>query len=250
MTIKASFSSIMGSDSGKNMSYEDVIKSLFPHASDSTRNGLGYTNIIRKVERLSTETGLSPMTILNDAILGDDIYAQVAIFQKPVTKTNWQERYQYETIYEQSKYIVNLKSLDTNYQADNVLWIHDGILTNAHPNNNMKSVDFIGTLTNTGQSVAIAAKYTDKDGGGQDDQANDLESFAMEAPLLSRKNMLVILLADGRYYTRYKQRYGVNTDFFSYIQSTYRDKNVIACTTEDIDVAISDSLKRASKSKT
>lgn len=248
--LKEPFSSIMKSDAGKSLSYIDVIKALFPHASDNAGNGHGYMNIIRKVERLSIETGLSPITILSDAIFNDDIYAQVTIFQKPVTKTNWQERYQYETIHRQSQYITKLKNLDTNYKTCNVLWVSDGVLMNVHPNNNMKSVDFVGSLTGTGQTIAIAAKYTDKDGGGQDDQANDLESFAIEAPPLSRKNMLVILLADGKYYTKHKQRYVDCADFFTYVQHVYRDKNVIACTTEDVDIAINDYLNRTSQSKT
>lgn len=72
------------------------------------------------------------------------------------------------------------------------------------------------------------------DGGAQDNQARDLEDFARYAPVKSIENPIIVLIADGEYYTKSRARYG-NKDFFSYINETYQNQNVFATTTKDFD---------------
>lgn len=156
------------------------------------------------------------------------------ILAKSAIRTVFQEKLQFDTLSNQSSIVTDLVDLPNG--GRNAMYIGA-----------RKSVDFVGHAISNGHDyrILIAAKYTKSDGGAQDNQRNDLIDFANHAPLIGDKtnNDVVVLLADGPYYR--KSRHCLDDmDFFSYIESRYSDRKVVATSTEDFDVKLGSFLDK------
>lgn len=202
-----------------NTSNEDILASLDAYTQARIKTAANIARI--KVDELIDIICISPIEIIRP------------ILAKSANRTVFQEKLQFETISSQSVLVKNLADLPNG--GKNALYIGA-----------RKSVDFVGSVVegNHEYRILIAAKYTKNDGGAQDNQRNDLIDFAEHAP---RKNDtsntdIMVLLADGPYYTKNRSTLA-SIDFFSYIDSRYKDKRVIATTTEDFDIKLGAFLK-------
>ena len=156
--------------------------------------------------------------------------------RKEPGRTGWQEKYQYECLSSQSCCCYNWNNLPVG--GSNALYLqYDGTI--GYGGGPTKSIDFYSQIDYNYKTydVYIAAKYTGIAGGAQDNQARDLENFAMYAPLRADEttNNIIVLIADGPYYQRY--------DFCNMINQNYSDRRVIATTTYEFDESVMQLLK-------
>lgn len=205
-----------------NTSNEDILASLDAYTQARIKTAANIARI--DIDGLLDLICISPLKIVRP------------ILAKSATRTVFQEKLQFETISSQSVLVKDLVDLPNG--GKNALYIGA-----------RKSVDFVGSVTNENHEyrVLIAAKYTKSDGGAQDNQRNDLIDFAEHAPDKNdaSNSDIVVLLADGPYYRKNRSALA-DTDFFSYIDSYYKDKRVIATTTEDFDIKLGTFLKTLS----
>lgn len=179
-----------------------------------------------------------------------DDFTLSGFFAKNPIRTNSAEKYQYEVINTQSQYkgLINLASKPKRRI----------MLMNAD-----KSVDFMfdGVKAKSGKTfrVFINAKYTHEEGGIQDSQLNELESFAKASDYYYTQNknnckqkdtvnddgsilindgsdVIIVLLADGDYFKKPRKKYG-NMNYYQHIANTHAsyNHNLIVTTTEDFD---------------
>lgn len=164
----------------------------------------------------------------------------ILVLAKESGRTGYQEKLQYDALSTQSTTCSQWN--DPPKSGANAYGLNHGNIVSMS-DSMTKSVDFSTVSKKYGKKVLVAAKYTNEDGGAQDNQARDLEEFARQAPD-RHSSIVVVLVADGAYYK--KQRRGYNgMNFFDYIRSTYSDKNVIATTTSDFDENLGDFLAEA-----
>lgn len=151
-----------------------------------------------------------------------------AVAMKAVSRTGWQEEYQYSLLSGHSRLISNLELLPKRTTKQGTAkWLVDGRVVTKKPKEG-KSLDFCGKVGDI--DVVIAAKYTKEHGGGQDNQANELHSFGERAGAIGDEP-LVVLLADGPYFDD-----GWREKETRYFQS--QGKNVIVTDSAHIDLAI------------
>lgn len=179
----------------------------------------------------------------------NDYYTLSNIFAKDASKTNWFEKYQLEVLQTQSTYTVY--KLNNNGKKSIKLI------------KSKKTVDFIcyHVKSKSGRefTVYINAKYTHEGGGAQDNQLNELESFADSADydyaqtknnckqndtvnkdgsilIQDGSSAIIVLLADGDYFKKPRKAYG-NMNYYQHIASTHAsyNHNLIVTTTEDFD---------------
>lgn len=205
-----------------NASDDDILASLDAYTQARIRTAANVARI--KADELIDLICISSIEIIRP------------ILAKSANRTVFQEKLQFETISSQSVLVKDLVDLPNG--GKNALYIGA-----------RKSVDFAGSVTegNREYRILIAAKYTKNDGGAQDNQRNDLIDFAEHAPEKNdtSNSDIVVLLVDGPYYTKNRSALA-GTDFFSYIASCYKDKRVIATTTEDFDIKLGTFLKSLS----
>lgn len=103
-----------------------------------------------------------------------------------------------------------------------------------------KSIDFTGKAQGASgieYTVFVAAKYTAANGGAQDNQRNDLETFAEAATRIpASDNIIMVLLADGAYYN--SMPHYNHQSFYDAMRSQYAsiyNTRLIATTTTDFD---------------
>lgn len=205
-----------------NASNDDILASLDAYTQARIRTAANIARI--NANELIDFICISPVEIIRP------------ILAKTANRTVFQEKLQFETISSQSVLVRDLVDLPNG--GKNALYIGA-----------RKSVDFVGSVTegNREYRILIAAKYTKNDGGAQDNQRNDLIDFAEHTPEKNdtSNSDIVVLLADGPYYKKNRSALA-DTDFFSYIDSCYKDKQVVATTTEDFDIKLGTFLKSLS----
>lgn len=153
------------------------------------------------------------VSVIETICSGNDL--SYALIQKNATRTGFQEKTQFDALSENSTTTRNWVNLPSRGNGVKYLENINGTcrLTGTRAGR-LKSVDFICELnTNmfelspgTSVTIAVCAKYTESDGGAQDNQMNDLISFASVAQnkiMNGIDNILVALLADGDYYERH-----------------------------------------------
>lgn len=97
------------------------------------------------------------------------------------------------------KYIQKIRKIDKieNLPSSTKTFFVNGLLTEDRGDSNVKSVDM--ELTYKGEKIYVFHKYTDVEGGSQDNQYNDVINCLNNA--IGTKNK-VIFICDGDYYRR------------------------------------------------
>lgn len=134
--------------------------------------------------------------IVINKIKKDELYA--SFFAKDPLKQNVAKKLQLELL---QKVNINCNNLPTS--GKNTFYLNNGKLTKKKSIDSTKSLDFYDEKEKT----FYYAKYTNENGGAQDNQYNDVKKFIKEASKycnLNNDNYKFVLLIDGNYYTKRK----------------------------------------------
>lgn len=148
-----------------------------------------------------------------------------ALIMSSAVRTGYQERLQKTTIEQQSVFIKNIRKLP------------NGGKNAKHLYHSKKSIDFDGEITGASGKqyyVVFAAKYTDYEGGAQDNQCNDLLAFASNIDP-SPDDVVIILLSDGKYYEKKRKRFN-NKSFHDWINQDRHHDRLLATSTTMLDI--------------
>lgn len=166
-----------------------------------------------------------------DAIAASDLRLASSFLGKSPSRTGYQEDLQYEVLSTQSQVL-----------RFPVRYAKGGKNAVRFPEC-AKSVDFGGKLIGASgceYSASIAAKYTEDEGGAQDNQRIDLASFARVAHRIGDGSRVVVLVADGAHYGKPRACYG-GMSFLDFYQKKARDEALMLVATNtprfDQDVA-------------
>lgn len=197
----------------------------------------------QKLETAATCADTTPGELLLKLINEPDNMLAYPIIGKTTSRMAYQEPLQYKTLTEQSTTIYEL----VNQPNSNKILANKLKSLNAYMET--KSIDFTGKAQGASgieYAVFIAAKYTDANGGAQDNQRNDLETFAEAATRIpASDNIIMVLLADGAYYNSIPH-YN-HQSFYDAMRSQYAsiyNTRLIATTTTDFDVNMNAMLAR------
>lgn len=188
------------------------------------------------VARFARQLGLPEEDIVHKVCSGDaaPLDLAMAVAMKSVSRTGWQEAYQYRILCDESRLLSDLVLLPkSTTKSQTAEWLVGGRIVTSKPPTG-KTIDFRGKVA--GMTAVVAAKHTEGSGGAQDNQRLDLCSFGEQAGPVGEEP-LVILLADGSHYTEafHKEQ---NEHFRA------AGKNVIVTSTENLDRSIADWAKR------
>lgn len=161
---------------------------------------------------------------------GDPVLAR-PLFMVSDTRQCWQEKLQFDVLSTQSQVVNN--------------WENPSNKDGASLPMAKKTIDFTGTAVGgtTGEEyrVYMAAKYTQSEGGAQDNQCNDLMSFADTARYWNTSgddgHGIIVLIADGEYYSRPRAKFS-NRNFYEHVRHAYHDeceRNLVATDTKHFD---------------
>lgn len=197
----------------------------------------------QKLETAATYAETTPGELLLKLINEPDNMFAYLIIGKTTSRMAYQEPLQYKTLTEQSTTIYEL----VNQPNSNKILANKLKSLNAYMET--KSIDFTGKAQGASgieYTVFIAAKYTAANGGAQDNQRNDLETFAeAETRIPASDNIIMVLLADGAYYN--SMPHYNHQSFYDAMRSQYAsiyNTRLIATTTTDFDVNMNAMLAR------
>ena len=184
------------------------------------------------IKRLQS-AALNTLSSIHDVLIScaNDKLTCRHILNKSVSRTGYQEKAQFTMLSKNSLSCYNWIDLPSK-PDDKYIPILNG--------KKLKSVDFIASTTGASgrkYQVWVMAKYTSDEGGSQDNQRNDLMSFADYADTLNTSsNIIVVLLADGDYYKKKRRNFaktGISGDFYHAMQSLHTSygTRLIATTT-------------------
>lgn len=88
-----------------------------------------------------------------------------------------------------------------------------------------KSIDF--DLVFNGKRFLISHKYTENEGGSQDNQYTDVQLFLKEAQGVKDAKTYAIAVVDGEYYQRYSR--------LEFLQKLYQKKKVFVTTSDKLE---------------
>lgn len=213
-----------------NASIESMITSLDKYQQQKLGTAATYAE---------TTPGELLLKLINEP---DNMFAYL-IIGKTTSRMAYQEPLQFKTLTEQSTTIYELIDQPNNNK------ILENKLKSLNAYMKTKSIDFTGKAQGASgieYTVLIAAKYTAANGGAQDNQRNDLETFAeAETRIPASDNIIMVLLADGAYYIcmphyNHQSFYDVMRSQYASIYNT----RLIATTTTDFDVNMNAMLTR------
>lgn len=180
---------------------------------------------------------------------GDALRHRLAeMLTSSASRTGWQERYQFSCLQQGSTLVHGL--IDLPVGGDKALFLdRSGHLTGNRASSHAKSIDFVGKcrVAKTHEArVAIAAKYTEIDGGAQDNQARDLLGFADASMDVADARqdidgaVVTILLCDGEYYGRRHANLGLPgaAAFRNEVRTAYNGKLVGCTDTAHFDIEL------------
>lgn len=122
--------------------------------------------------------------------------------------------------------------------GNNALFLDDGRVVSAvqkSDDNRSKSIDF--ELFVDGTRFLISHKYTENEGGAQDNQYTDVHLFLQEAKSLKEAHTVCIAVVDGDYYKRNGR--------LQFLQKKYNSKNVKVITSEKLAWLIKSLTKKS-----
>lgn len=110
------------------------------------------------------------------------------------------------------------------------LFFEKGSLTQGKKSdkNLSKSIDF--DLVFNGKRFLISHKYTENEGGSQDNQYTDIQLFLKEAQAVKESKTYAIAVVDGEYYQRYSR--------LEFLQKLYQKKKVFVTTSDKLESLI------------
>ncbi len=149
---------------------------------------------------------------IKDRILKDDLVA--SFFIKDPSKQNLTENII-------AKYIssIDLVKDFINHSSNVELFVVDGQISNARKND-VKSIDY--SWTTNGKKIFATQKYTESEGGAQDNQYNDVRNFLRNCK--GNKDNYFFAIVDGDYY---------NNRINNLIKE-FEDDNIKICHFEDL----------------
>lgn len=213
-----------------NASIESMITSLDKYQQQKLGTAATYAE---------TTPGELLLKLINEP---DNMFAYL-IIGKTTSRMAYQEPLQFKTLTEQSTTIYELIDQPNNNK------ILENKLKSLNAYMKTKSIDFTGKAQGASgieYTVLIAAKYTAANGGAQDNQRNDLETFAeAETRIPVSDNIIMVLLADGAYYN--SMPHYNHQSFYDVMRSQYAsiyNTRLIATTTTDFDVNMNAMLTR------
>ena len=159
-----------------------------------------------------------------------------AVLKKSSTRTGFHENLQFSTVKEQSKTVDSLTRLTKNGKNTIRLPGYD------------KSIDFLGYSSGASGKryrVLFCAKYTKGEGGSQDNQRINLESFAKAAPSIRDRSTddILVLLADGQHYEKKRLVYG-DVSFIDYWRKMAFGKRLVVSDTAHLDIEMKKLLEQ------
>lgn len=189
---------------------------------------------------------------------GEDmfLYRLSEMVMSTPSRCGWQERYQFDVLSKQSRLCNDLVDLPAG--GKHALYLgRDGRIVPHRSLSSAKSIDFLGRcdiMPDMSAKVAVAAKYTEINGGAQDNQARDLLAFAKSASkydeIQENGIVIVMLLCDGAYYDRKHANLGI-TSKLSFRQAVHHDfsDRIVGCTsTGNFDIELNRIIENIRKS--
>ena len=167
-------------------------------------------------------------------ILTDDLF--ILFFIKDPGKQSIHQKLASEYL-EKVENVYEFSTLPAN--GKNALYVINGmVLTEEQANvssSTVKSIDFEWKYLNqVGDIIQCYAshKYTNDEGGGQDNQYKDIISFLENSQKHKSTNTFFYAICDGKYYQRATNGYMTRME---YLNNTYRGNRTIALTINDIE---------------
>lgn len=180
-----------------------------------------------------------PILFIRNKILKDNIFA--IQFAKDPSKQTFHQNLASEFIASMEG-VENFRVLPAN--GKNALYIIDGKLGNENEiiKGSSKSIDFYWCYN--GYNCYAAHKYTDIDGGSQDNQYADLMNFLKNASLSKEEKNIFFAIGDGDYYQRkHTKTKNENNNKIEYMNSLYKTKHSIALTVNELELWMRNNLK-------
>ena len=180
-----------------------------------------------------------PILFIRNKILKDNIFANQ--FAKDPSKQTFHQNLASDFI-SSLEGVKDFKTLPAN--GKNALYIIDGKLgkENEIVKGTSKSIDFYWRFN--GYECYAAHKYTDVDGGSQDNQYTDLIDFLKNASLSKEKKTIFFAIGDGDYYqrkhTKTKNEYNNKIE---YMNGLYGTKHSVALTINELEEWMQTNLK-------
>lgn len=186
--------------------------------------------IVLKIENYAVKYDL-PIDFIKHKILKDNIFA--INFVKDPSKQTFHQNLAAKFISE-IEGVEDFKTLPAGGKS--ALYIVNGILGTEDEviKGSSKSIDFYWKYKD--YECYAAHKYTDMDGGSQDNQYADLTNFLANASKSRYENKLFFAIGDGRYYQRkHTKTKNDCSSKIEYMNSLYKTEHSIAITTNDLE---------------
>jgi len=180
------------------MDYKKEYKNKVAENVDNVLTELDTDQMRIKITNWANKFGYS-FDIIKEKIINDEIFR--CIFAKDPNKQNLHQNLA-------ARYIASLNSI-SNFMVlpsggNNALYLTNGKIFEGgslkQKSKDIKSIDF---TWNIGKYKFYAShKYTNDEGGAQDNQYKDIQDFLNHARDCNEKNVIFIAICDGNYYLR------------------------------------------------
>ena len=211
--------------------YESAYKAALEHNIGEVRAAImsGDAGMRIKLVNYSEKFGI-PIKFLEHKILNDNLFANT--FIKDPSKQSLHQKVA-------AAFIKSISCVESFEQlpagGQNAKYIcDDGIVRTGENDGRAKSIDFFWIFD--GRVYYAAHKHTSDEGGAQDNQFNDLQSFLENASRSKLANTYFLAIGDGDYYQKkYKSgdlEYRTRIDFMN---ARYGTDFAVAITTDDLE---------------
>lgn len=180
------------------MNYKKEYKNKVAENVNNVLTELNTEQMRVKIVNWANKFGYS-FDAIKEKIINDEIFR--CIFAKDPNKQNLHQNLAAKYIESLSR-ISNFKILPSG--GDNAIYLTNGKIFEGqklkHKSKDIKSIDF--TWNTSKYKFYASHKYTNDEGGAQDNQYKDIQDFLNHARDCNEKNVIFLAICDGDYYLR------------------------------------------------
>jgi hypothetical protein len=189
------------------MNYKDKYKSQIQENLKNVINELEIKDMKLKISNWANKFGYS-FNEIKEKIINDEIFR--CVFVKDPAKQNL-----YQNL--ASKYISSLDIVE-NFKVlpaggKNAIYLTNGKILKGdllkNQSKDIKSIDFMWNCKNL--TFYASHKYTEMNGGAQDNQYKDIQDFLHHSRDCNEKNTIFLAICDGDYYLQKDSKTGDET---------------------------------------
>lgn len=185
------------------LDYETLMREAIDHNIEDLRENLMDASVLEKINNWAEKYCLEP-EFVRQKVCEDDIFA--LCFVKDPGRQSFHEKAASRFI-EQSPLVCDFVGLPK--AGKKAKYIHHGLVVSGKDKNSLaktsKSIDFEWKyVAESGDAITFYAthKYTKNEGGGQDNQYNDVVEFMEASSSCSDNNVFFFAICDGPYYNK------------------------------------------------